>query len=75
MSFKIYKSLLDINECLTLPCSNGGICADEYIGYSCNCTEQWLGQNCRGQFFTILFSKLITEIKFRIIVTELSFSW
>ena len=44
----LLKSLSDINECLTSPCSNGGTCVDQYQGYSCNCTEQWLGQNCTG---------------------------
>ena len=41
--------ILDVDECDTLsPCKNGGTCVNEYDGYTCHCTDQWLGTNCTG---------------------------
>ena len=28
------------------PCLNGGVCVDEVGGYTCNCTEDFVGQDC-----------------------------
>ena len=38
--------LSDVDDCDTSPCENGAICMDEHDGYTCQCTEQWLGDNC-----------------------------
>ena len=39
----------DVDECDTLsPCENGATCEDDINGYTCQCTEQWLGDNCTG---------------------------
>ena len=40
--------LPDVDDCSTSPCENGAICVDEHSGYTCQCTEQWLGDNCTG---------------------------
>ena len=40
--------LSDVDDCDTSPCENDAICVDEYGGYICQCTEQWLGENCTG---------------------------
>ena len=37
---------VDIDECATSPCQNGGSCNDQINGYTCNCTSQYFGTNC-----------------------------
>ena len=41
---------LDVDECDTLPCENGGTCVDDIDGYTCQCTEEWIGDNYRYPF-------------------------
>ena len=40
--------ILDVDECTTSPCENAATCVDELDGYTCQCTDQWLGTNCTG---------------------------
>ena len=40
------KSFLDIDECATSPCQNGGSCSDQINDYTCNCTSGYVGTNC-----------------------------
>ena len=40
--------LPDADNCETSPCENGATCVDENDGYTCHCTEEWLGENCTG---------------------------
>ncbi|XP_033095614.1 mucin-like protein [Anneissia japonica] len=37
---------LDINECESSPCLNGGTCNDEIAHFTCRCSAQWNGTNC-----------------------------
>ena len=37
---------IDINNCETNPCQNGGTCTDGINDYSCKCTTGWEGDNC-----------------------------
>ena len=41
-------SYLDMNECNSKPCINGGICEDKFNDYTCHCTpgSGWGGKNC-----------------------------
>ena len=41
---------LDVNECDSSPCQNGGTCVDEIYGYTCQCTDAWFGDTCAGIF-------------------------
>ena len=45
MMFFIY---LDIDECSSLPCLNGGMCINEIGNYTCNCANAigYYGRNC-----------------------------
>ena len=36
----------DIDDCDPNPCHNAGVCADLINGYTCDCTDQYMGQNC-----------------------------
>ena len=38
--------MLDIDECATSPCQNGGSCTDQVNGYTCNCVDGYDGTNC-----------------------------
>ena len=42
------KCFLDINECASTPCLNGGVCNNEVGKYSCDCTNAvgYVGKNC-----------------------------
>ena len=37
---------LDINECASEPCQNGGSCYDEIDGFECECPQLWDGELC-----------------------------
>lgn len=37
---------IDINECLSQPCQNGGTCSDDINGYICTCLNGFAGANC-----------------------------
>ncbi|CAF5016122.1 unnamed protein product, partial [Rotaria sp. Silwood1] len=36
----------NIDECLSSPCANNGICIDLINGYYCNCTNNYISTNC-----------------------------
>ena len=38
---------LDINDCESAPCLNGGTCLDEVNQYRCICAEGWEGPTCQ----------------------------
>jgi uncharacterized protein YegL len=37
------------NECLSMPCQNGGTCYDLYFHYSCHCLYGYTGRQCERQ--------------------------
>ena len=39
---------MDIDECATNPCANGGLCQDRPNGYQCNCMIGYYGPNCQS---------------------------
>ena len=38
--------LLDIDECESIPCQNGGNCTDGVVSYTCDCIPGHTGDNC-----------------------------
>ena len=46
LTLHILLSLLDVNECASNPCKNGGSCTDLVNDYNCSCTGLWEGKNC-----------------------------
>ena len=43
---KLYLFSLDIDECSTKPCQNGGTCSNLVGGYRCTCAVGFRGTNC-----------------------------
>ncbi|KAH3807860.1 hypothetical protein DPMN_136207 [Dreissena polymorpha] len=42
---------LDQHPCSSAPCLNDGACSfDATIGYTCHCTQGWMGRNCAYRF-------------------------
>ena len=46
---------IDIDECASSPCQNGGSCTDQVNGYTCNCVDGYYGSDCETGNNTILF--------------------
>lgn len=42
----IVLCILDIDECASIPCQNGGNCIDQINGYVCTCRPGYSGLNC-----------------------------
>lgn len=38
---------IDINECASNPCLNGGTCIDSQASYNCDCIQGLTGNNCQ----------------------------
>ena len=39
-------SFKDIDDCVSNPCENGGICSDLVADYQCACVAGFAGKNC-----------------------------
>ena len=53
---------LDIDDCVTIPCQNGGSCTDQLNSYTCNCVDGYDGTNCETGNDATLF-KFVIDIK------------
>lgn len=49
----------NINECEMNPCSNQGVCFDNYGSYTCQCQFGFGGINCEIVIIVITLSKFI----------------
>ena len=49
----VYPECLDINECATTPCRNGGSCNNTIGSYVCSCPPGWVGKNCGHSKYNI----------------------
>lgn len=41
---------VDIDDCASSPCLNGGMCIDKVNGFVCNCSERWMGDRCERPY-------------------------
>ena len=60
----ILFSTIDINECASNPCQNGGSCTNLLNKYTCSCPTGFQGTQCETGFYLSTFaeSRLIREI-------------
>ena len=48
----IFVLVLDINECASSPCTNGGACIDEIDRFTCECMSGFTGDQCETSEFS-----------------------
>lgn len=44
----IYRCEMEIDECQSNPCRNGGTCIDQLATYECVCPEDYVGRQCEA---------------------------
>ena len=44
--YHIYNYFLDIDDCESTPCENGGTCEDGVNSYNCTCMTGYIGHDC-----------------------------
>ncbi|ESO83874.1 hypothetical protein LOTGIDRAFT_132678 [Lottia gigantea] len=47
IGFCLFSADLDGNDCISLPCQNGGTCQDGINTYTCLCPHNFNGTNCQ----------------------------
>ena len=52
MIYNILPSLIDIDECASDPCQNGGTCLDQINSYNCSCVAGYIGSDCETSKYT-----------------------
>ena len=53
--------VLDIDECASSPCANGGVCSNNVGAFSCSCAVGYTGSGCEtGTSFLYNFVSFIT---------------
>lgn len=61
--FTGYNCAVNINDCLSHPCKNGGICRDEVNGFECICPDGFSGKKCEGKvWLNFLFSVFFVTV-------------
>ena len=46
LSFLMVRCVTEIDDCLSIPCQNGGKCTDGVLSYQCNCPDGFTGTIC-----------------------------
>ena len=55
---------IDINECSSNPCQNGGTCVDGINSHTCNCDLGYSGDNCEiGIYIEYILILIIYSIR------------
>ena len=47
-ALRTLMSIVEINECNSSPCGNGGNCGDDLNSYTCGCVTGYIGMNCES---------------------------
>ena len=59
----VFILAIDIDECESEPCQNGGTCDDEANSYTCECVDGFTGLECEtGKNSHLHFTKCILGI-------------
>ena len=59
----IFSHLIDIDECRSNPCENGGTCNDAVDMYTCDCDAGYNGDNCETSKFSVIHYKMKKDVK------------
>ena len=59
----VFLSFIDINECDSLPCFNGGYCQDKIGGFTCICGRGFIGNHCEGMEWKLIFTAFLVKAK------------
>ena len=61
-AFKMILTFLDIGECSSDPCQNGGTCIDEINAFTCICISGYTGDVCETseKIEALMFSYFVT---------------
>ena len=62
----MFYIIVDIDECASMPCQNGGTCTDAVNGYSCGCVPGYTGTHCE----TGLYKHILIRIACLILSAE-----
>jgi len=58
---------IDIDDCASNLCENGGTCIDGINGYTCNCIDGFIGENCQtGELISNVFKKVLAGKAFEV---------
>lgn len=56
---------VDIDECESDPCRNGGVCVNRHNHYLCECVSDFSGENCENTVSSwLLFIHLMSSLSF-----------
>ena len=58
-----FSHLIDIDECSSNPCENGGTCNDAVDMYTCDCAAGYNGDNCETSKFSVILYKMKKDVK------------
>ena len=70
-NMKYCSYFLDINECASNPCRNGGICKDGVNEYTCTCSAGYKGTTCQTSMCIKIYKSFYKYI-LRTILLEIS---
>ena len=59
----LFSHLIDIDECSSNPCENGGTCNDAVDMYTCDCDAGYNGDNCETSKFSVILHKMKKDVK------------
>lgn len=63
---------LDLNECDSNPCMNGGVCTDGPDSFSCACPDAWTGLRCETGMADIASTNLHSKVYIPVVFCILS---
>ena len=52
---------VDVNECQSSPCKNGGTCTNKVNYYVCSCWSGYFGTNCESESILVTASCICLE--------------
>jgi len=56
-------NFIDIDDCASNLCQNGGSCRDGINGYTCDCEDGYIGENCEtGELINVLVKVLVETV-------------